>query len=76
MLAGTAIPLYGRIVAVADVFDALTSVRPYKSAWPVKQAVAFLQDNRGGHFDPACVAALLADFDAELAVRQRFPEAL
>jgi putative two-component system response regulator len=76
MLAGTAIPLYGRIVAVADVFDALTSVRPYKSAWPVKQAVAFLQDNRGGHFDPTCVAALLGDFDAVLAVRKRFPEVL
>ena len=51
-LAGEAIPLSGRIVAVADVFDALTSARPYKSAWPVEDAVAFITEQAGGHFDP------------------------
>ena len=59
-LAGDAIPLFGRIVAIADVFDALTSVRPYKKAWPVEQAASHLRDGSGGHFDPACVEALRA----------------
>ena len=55
-LAGDAIPLAGRIVAVADVFDALTSSRPYKKAWPVNEAVAYVQENAGKHFDPEVVA--------------------
>jgi len=46
-LAGEAIPLVGRIVAVADVFDALTSPRPYKRAWSLEDATAFLRDNAG-----------------------------
>lgn len=54
-LAGEAIPLEGRITAIADVFDALTSERPYKQAWPVDQAVANLKENAGLHFDPVLV---------------------
>jgi putative two-component system response regulator len=68
-LAGTAIPLCGRIVAVADVFDALTSERPYKSAWPVDKSRKLLEENSGSHFDPDCVAAFLAEWDAVLAIR-------
>ena len=49
------IPLEGRIVAVCDVFDALTSERPYKKAWPVEKAVQELKDNSGVHFDPVLV---------------------
>jgi putative two-component system response regulator len=59
-LRGEAIPLSGRIVAVADVFDALTSDRPYKRAWSRQDALAYLQANAGTHFDPRCVAAFLA----------------
>jgi hypothetical protein len=59
-LAGEAIPLHGRIVAVADVFDALTSERPYKKAWALDDALKFLKANAGSHFDPACVAAFVA----------------
>jgi putative two-component system response regulator len=59
-LAGEAIPLAGRIVAVADVFDALTGERPYKEAWPLDKARAYLAANSGSHFDPACVKAFLA----------------
>lgn len=59
-LKGEAIPLSGRIVAVADVFDALTTQRPYKPAWSPEHARAFLQENAGTHFDPAIVAAFLS----------------
>lgn len=55
--AGQAIPLSARIVAVADVFDALTSKRPYKEAWPIDRAMAVLREDAGGHFDPVVVAA-------------------
>ena len=58
-LVGEQIPLYGRIVAVADVFDALTSTRPYKVAWELEQAVAYVRTNRGEHFDPSCVDVFL-----------------
>lgn len=60
-LAGAAIPLVGRIVALADVFDALTSKRPYKDAWPMEKALAYVADQAGSHFDPMCVEALMAD---------------
>ena len=55
--AGQDIPLSARIVAVADVFDALTSKRPYKEAWPVERAMAVLREDAGGHFDPVVVTA-------------------
>ena len=71
-LRGTTIPQVGRIVAVADVFDALTSARPYKPAWEVDRAVAFLREQSGRHFDPQCVDVFLDRFDEVLAVRQRF----
>jgi putative two-component system response regulator len=73
-LAGDAIPLPGRIVAVADVFDALTSERPYKVAWETDRARAFLVDNRGSHFDAACVDALIAVWDDVLVIRERFAD--
>ena len=56
---GTDIPLSARIVAVADVFDALTSIRPYKEAWSIDQAFEYIRDESGKHFDPDLVAALL-----------------
>ena len=71
-LKGNQIPLFGRIVAVADVFDALTSERPYKRAWPLGDACQFLEDGRGKHFDPLCVEAFLAGWEHVLDVRQRF----
>jgi putative two-component system response regulator len=56
-LAGEDIPLEGRIAAIADVFDALCSERPYKAAWPVEKAYAEIVNCSGKHFDPQCVAA-------------------
>ncbi|MES9872561.1 MAG: two-component system response regulator [Candidatus Sedimenticola sp. 6PFRAG7] len=55
-LVGENIPLAGRIVAIADVFDALTSLRPYKDAWPVEKAVEWMKSESGQHFDPDLVA--------------------
>jgi response regulator RpfG family c-di-GMP phosphodiesterase len=73
-LAGEAIPLVGRIVAVADVFDALTSARPYKPAWDVLRARDFLLEGRGEHFDPVCVDALLGRWEEVLQIRVRFQD--
>lgn len=59
-LAGESIPLTGRIVAVADVFDALTHDRPYKRAWDVRRAIREMKAGSGEQFDPRVVDALLA----------------
>jgi putative two-component system response regulator len=58
-LAGEDIPLAARVVAVADVFDALTHDRPYKSLWPVEQAISEIQQGAGTQFDPRVVDAFL-----------------
>lgn len=58
-LSGDAIPIEARIVAVVDVFDALSHDRPYRPAWPMDKVVSHLQAGRGSHFDPALVDAFL-----------------
>jgi putative two-component system response regulator len=73
-LAGEAIPIFSRIVAVADVFDALTSERPYKKAWTLEAAVDMLKQGSGKHFDPNCVTAFLDAWDEVLEIRQRYQE--
>ena len=73
-LAGEQIPLYARIVAVADVFDALTSSRPYKPAWPLERALAHLREHSGTHFDPRCVQAFLTQWDAVSSIHQQYPD--
>ncbi len=73
-LKGDAIPIFSRIVAVADVFDALTSERPYKKAWPLEQACDFLKTNSGSHFDPSCVTSFFAHWDEVLKIRERFQD--
>jgi putative two-component system response regulator len=73
-LKGEEIPIFSRIVAVADVFDALTSERPYKQAWTLEAAVDLLVSGSGTHFDPACVKAFLAAWDGVLEIRERFQE--
>jgi len=59
-LRGEQIPMVGRIVAVADVFDALTHERPYKTAWPVEEALAEIKRQRGLQFDPRVADAFLS----------------
>ncbi|NHQ89503.1 response regulator [Janthinobacterium lividum] len=73
-LAGETIPLAGRIVAVADVFDALTSVRPYKRAWSVIDAVGYLQEQKGSHFDARLVELFVEELPAIDAIRLRWAE--
>ena len=73
-LAGEAIPIEGRIVALADVFDALTSKRPYKDAWPLEKALEFIQEQAGKHFDPALVTLFVENIEQILAIKARFED--
>jgi len=71
-LAGEDIPLLARIVAVADVYDALLSERPYKPAWSMQQAIDYLTAQKGRHFDPSCVEAFVAKLDRVDGIRRRY----
>lgn len=73
-LAGEAIPMEGRIAAMADVFDALTSVRPYKKAWPVEDAVAYVKDQSGRQFDPSLVPVFVDSLPEIMRIRAEHPE--
>lgn len=73
-LAGEAIPLSGRLVAVADVFDALMNVRHYKKAWALGDTIELLRHERGRHFDPACVNALLRRLDEAMDILRQYAE--
>jgi putative two-component system response regulator len=73
-LSGADIPLEGRITAIADVFDALTSVRPYKKAWTEEEALEFLVKQKGKHFDPNLVDLFIGQMPAIRAIRQRWAE--
>lgn len=70
-LKGEAIPLAARIIAVADVLDALTSKRPYKDAWPMETALDVINKDAGTHFDPAVVAALFRALPRVMEVFER-----
>jgi len=69
---GNEIHIAGRIVAIADVFDALDSVRCYKPGWPLEKILALLKEQRGRHFDPVLIDVLFANLDDFLALRQQF----
>ncbi|MBI9108383.1 MAG: response regulator [Spirochaetales bacterium] len=68
------IPLEGRISAVADVFDALTTRRPYKEAFPVEEAFSIIREGRGSHFDPNLVDCFLSISDEILSIKDRINE--
>ncbi|MBC7686316.1 MAG: DUF3369 domain-containing protein, partial [Bdellovibrionales bacterium] len=72
-LIGHAIHVYARIVAVADVFDALSHKRCYKEAWPVEQVIAHLREVSGQHLDPVYVDVLIANIDKALEINRRWP---
>ena len=71
---GESIPLEARIVAVADVFDALTSERPYKAKWSNDKAVDYLIADSGKHFDPICVQAFTTRFSQIELVQQQLQD--
>jgi two-component system response regulator RpfG len=73
-LRGEHIPLEARIVAVADVYDALTSVRPYKAAWPIDRALEYVREQGGRHFDPGLVEVLFAVHDEVVAIGEKFAD--
>ncbi len=72
-LAGEAIPIEGRIAAVADVFDAVVSRRCYKPAYPLERAYEILQDARGTGFDPGVIDAFFANVDTIVDIRNEYP---
>ncbi|OGU17975.1 MAG: two-component system response regulator [Geobacteraceae bacterium GWC2_53_11] len=73
-LAGTEIPIEGRIAAIVDVFDALTSKRPYKKAWPIEDAVADMREQSGRHFDPELVEQFLTILPGVIKIGKCFSE--
>jgi putative two-component system response regulator len=73
-LAGKDIPIEGRICAIADVFDALTSKRPYKEAWSIEKTVEFLKDQKGKHFEPILVDLLIENLPKILEIKATFKD--
>ena len=73
-LAGEAIPEMARIVAIADVFDALSMTRPYKEAWPLDRILETMTSCAGTHFDPRCVEAMLSQWPQVLQVKEQFSD--
>ncbi len=73
-IAAEKIPLTARIVAIADVFDALTTARPYKQAWPIEEAVRQINDSSGSHFDPRLVDVFNEVLPDLLKIREHYAE--
>ena len=73
-LKGNEIPLEGRIIAVADVFDALTNPRVYKRAWSFDDSIKYLKDHSGSHFDPMCVDAVADNLDKFREIFEAYKE--
>ncbi len=73
-LKGEEIPLEGRIVAVADVFDALSSKRPYKDPFPLEKCIAILEEGKGTHFDAELVDLFLSRLDDVVVIRDKYGE--
>ncbi|SHI72984.1 response regulator receiver modulated metal dependent phosphohydrolase [Malonomonas rubra DSM 5091] len=71
-ISGEQIPIAARIAAVSDVFDALTSERPYKHAWPVEKAVTLLKEESGKHFEPVSVDLFIDNLPEILQIKDRF----
>lgn len=73
-LRGEEIPLVGRITAIADVFDALSSDRPYKKAWPVDEVLEWMRGEAGQHFDPHLIDLFIEILPDIVAVRERYAD--
>jgi response regulator RpfG family c-di-GMP phosphodiesterase len=73
-LVGEDIHIFARIVAVADVFDALTHKRCYKEAWPIDKVISVMKEGSGSHFDPKVLNALMDNIDLALAINQKYQD--
>ena len=73
-LKGQDIPLIARVVAVADVFDALVSARPYKAPWSTEEAIDYIQNQAGSHFDPDCVDAFIKSLDKIKTIQAEYAD--
>lgn len=73
-LSGNDIPIFGRICAIADVFDALTMARPYKKSWPIEEATNLIREQSGKHFDPQLVEAFFVCLSKILMIKAIYPE--
>jgi len=73
-LKGDKIHLFGRIVALADVFDALLTKRVYKEGWGLEQTLQYIKDERGKHFDPQLVELFVENFGAFLEIREKYKD--
>jgi putative two-component system response regulator len=73
-LAGTKIHIYGRIVIIADVFDALTSERPYKKEFPLEKAVEIMREGKGAFFDPDLLDLFTENLDAFVRIKETYRE--
>jgi putative two-component system response regulator len=73
-LAGKDIPEAGRIIAIADVFDALMTRRPYKEPWPFERVVTFMRDGRGTHFDPELLDLFIQDSATLIEISKCYPD--
>src|SRR5215471_15222989 len=71
-LHGDDIPIVARIVAVADVFDALVTARPYKQAWTIEDGFTYLESQKGKHFDPRCVEAFMAGVEKVREIQREY----
>ena len=68
------IHIYAKIVAIADVFDALSSKRVYKDAFPLEKTLAILEDGRGSHFDPKLIDLFFENIELFLEIKEKFPD--
>ena len=75
-LKGEEIPLTARIISIADVFDALTTQRPYKNAWPVERAINFIDENSGSHFDPELIVAFHKALPEIIKIKAEYTESI
>jgi response regulator RpfG family c-di-GMP phosphodiesterase len=71
---GDEIPLFGRIVAIADVYDALASKRAYKEAWDEADILETMENGAGQQFDPELIQVFLSSIDVMRSIQQRYPD--
>ncbi|MCB1878954.1 MAG: HD domain-containing protein, partial [Gammaproteobacteria bacterium] len=73
-LLGDKTPIEARVAAVADVFDALMSERPYKAAWTMERTLDYMREQRARHFDPDCIDAFFTKLDNIMTIRHQFAD--